>query len=88
MHQLASILHKGTLFHTNSTIPTMTSPGNDLEKREDIIQVSPVPGHRIKAAALVLEDDSDASSTTLVYREKVAVLNDALQEIGMGRYQW
>jgi len=42
----------------------------------------------VKAAALVLEDDSDASSATLVYREKVAVLNDALQEIGMGRYQW
>lgn len=60
----------------------------DLEKREDDHQVSEAPGHRVKAAALVIEDDSDADFTTLVYRAKVAVLNDAIQEIGMGRYQW
>lgn len=60
----------------------------DLEKREDDRHVSQPPGHRVKAAALVIEDDSDADSTTLVYRAKVAVLNDAIQEIGMGRYQW
>ena len=67
----------------------MTSTG-DLEKHEDDHQVSQAqaPGHRAKAAALVIEDDSDADSTTLVYRAKVAVLNDAIQEIGMGRYQW
>jgi hypothetical protein len=63
----------------------------DLEKHEDDHhQVSQeAPGHhRAKAAALVIEDDSDADSTTLVYRAKVAILNDAIQEIGMGRYQW
>jgi hypothetical protein len=61
----------------------------DLEKHEDDHQVSQgAPGRRAKAAALVIEDDSDADSTTLVYRAKVAVLNDAIQEIGMGRYQW
>ena len=40
----------------------------DLEKREDDRHVSQPPGHRVKAAALVIEDDSDADSTTLVYR--------------------
>jgi hypothetical protein len=60
----------------------------DLEKHEDDHQVFQAPDHRAKAAALVIEDDSDADSTTLVYRAKVTVLNDAIQEIGMGRYQW
>ena len=60
----------------------------DLEKHVDDHQVSQAPGHRVKAAALVIEEDSDADSTALVYRAKVAVLNDAIQEIGMGRYQW
>ena len=60
----------------------------DLEKHEDDHQVSQVPGHRAKAAALVIEDNSDTDSTTLVYRGKVIVLNDSIQEIGMGRYQW
>ena len=69
---------------------TSISPTADLEKREDDhhqFSESP-PGHRAKAAALVIDDDSDASSVDLVYRAKVAVLNDAIQEIGMGRYQW
>ena len=60
----------------------------DLEKHEDDHQVSQVPGRRAKAAALVIEDNSDTDSTTLVYRAKVIVLNDSIQEIGMGRYQW
>ena len=60
----------------------------DLEKPEDDRQVPLPPGHRVKAAALVIEDDSHADFTTLVYRAKVTVLNDAIQEIGMGRYQW
>jgi hypothetical protein len=42
----------------------------------------------VYAPVLVIEDDSDADSTALVYRAKAAVLNDAIQEIGMGRYQW
>ena len=69
---------------------SINGTGGDLEKHEDDHQVSqaPVSGHRAKAAALVIEDDSDADSTALVYRAKVAVLNDAIQEIGMGRYQW
>ena len=67
---------------------TSISPTADLEKREDDHQCSEAPGHRAKAAALVIDDDSDASSVDLVYRAKVAVLNDAIQEIGMGRYQW
>lgn len=70
---------------------TSISATVDLEKREDNLQVAEVsdaPGRRAKAAALVLEDDSDTSPATLVYRAKVAVLNDAIQEIGMGRYQW
>jgi hypothetical protein len=67
---------------------TSTTTPTDLEKRADDHRVSEPPGHRVKAAALVIEDDSDANSTTLVYRAKVAVLNDAIQEIGMGRYQW
>jgi hypothetical protein len=65
----------------------MTSTA-DMEKHEDDLQVSQAPGQRVKAAALVIEDDSDADFTTLVYRAKVAVLNDAIQEIGMGHYQW
>ena len=62
----------------------------DLEKHEDDPQQvsQEAPNHRAKAAALVIEDDSHADSTTLVYRAKVTVLNDAIQEIGMGRYQW
>ena len=70
-----------------TTMTSITTP-TDLEKHQDDHQVSGPPGHRVKAAALVIEDDSDANSTTLVYRAKVAVLNDAIQEIGMGRYQW
>ena len=66
---------------------TSVNGAGDLEKREDD-QVSQAPGHRAKAAALVIEEDSDADSTTLVYRAKIALLNDAIQEIGMGRYQW
>jgi hypothetical protein len=65
---------------------TSVNGTGDLEKREDNHQAPST--HRVKAAALVIEDDSDADSTTLVYRAKVAVLNDAIQEIGMGRYQW
>lgn len=67
---------------------TSISATGDLEKHDDDPQVSEAPVPRTKAAALVIEDDSDASSADLVYRAKVAVLNDAIQEIGMGRYQW
>ena len=66
----------------------MTSITADLEKHQDHHQVSPGSDHRAKAAALVIEDVSDADSATLVYRAKVALLNDAIQEIEMGRYQW
>ena len=69
------------------TMTSTHSPNLDLEKHRDD-QVAQAPGRRVKAAALVIEEDSDAGSANLVYREKVAVLNDALQEIGMGRYQW
>ena len=63
---------------------------DDLEKHEanDQLAVIPNTSTRARAATLVLEEDPDASPATLVYRAKVAVLNDALQEIGMGRYQW
>ena len=62
------------------------SNGSDhhLEKRD--------AGHQLhvgaEAAALVIQDDSYATPAALVYREKLAVLNDAIQETGMGRYQW
>jgi hypothetical protein len=66
----------------------MAGSDSDLEKREADLQLPVAPRTRARTAALVIEDDSDASSGTLVYREKVAVLNDAIQEVGMGRYQW
>lgn len=64
---------------------TVSSPSGDLEKRETD-QVAPAT--RAKTAGLVIEDDDNASADTLIYREKIAVLNDAIQEVGMGRYQW
>ncbi|KAF8798674.1 MFS general substrate transporter [Phlegmacium glaucopus] len=67
---------------------SVSSPIDDLEKHETNHQLSVAPATRAKTATLVIEDDSGASSETLVYREKVTVLNEALQEIGMGRYQW
>lgn len=67
---------------------TSVNGTGNLEKHEDDHQVSQALDHRVKAAALVIEADSNADSTTLVYRAKVTVLNDAIQEIGMGRYQW
>ena len=67
---------------------SIVNGAGDLQKREDEHQVSQAPGHRVKAPALVIEDYSDADFTTLVYRAKVTVLNDAIQEVGMGRYQW
>jgi len=36
--------------------------------------------------SIVLEDDIDTGDS--VYQRKAHVLNGALQEIGMGRYQW
>ncbi|KAI0299054.1 major facilitator superfamily domain-containing protein [Multifurca ochricompacta] len=41
-----------------------------------------------KPATLVKEDLYDEESVDPVYRAKAHILNQALQEIGMGKYQW
>ena len=76
-------------FSTANFMTSVNDPSDDPEKHEANDQLAVIPDtSRARAATLVLEEDPDASPATLVYRAKVAVLNDALQEIGMGRYQW
>ncbi|KAF8808500.1 MFS general substrate transporter [Phlegmacium glaucopus] len=67
---------------------SIINASGDLEKREADHQVSQDLGHQAKTAALATEVNSDAGSDSLIYRDKAAVLNDAIQEVGMGRYQW
>lgn len=68
-------------------MPRISNGSNHhLEKRDAGHQLH--VGAEVPATALVNEDDSYATLAALVYREKVAVLNDAIQETGMGRYQW
>jgi hypothetical protein len=33
-------------------------------------------------------DDVDTGNSATAYEKKAMVLNEAIQEIGMGRYQW
>ncbi|KAJ8517233.1 hypothetical protein ONZ45_g5568 [Pleurotus djamor] len=81
---------KGT---RNSAFPTafqeaaMSEDAKDLKaKNEDIREEGSIDGDGQFATTLATTDIFSGSDP--IYQEKARILNDAIQEIGMGSYQW
>jgi MFS family permease len=89
--------HRASVTSTNPRASLATSekaskddePGDAL-KRPDSNASSGVVNHGMTIAALKAEIEADvaASDTDTPYDRKSKVINKALQDMGMGRYQW
>jgi len=86
--QILHATQKGKLTYSHPAMDSKKSPVADGTDPRDFVGVLETKGNDTPGADEQMKDLYDDDTVDPIYRAKAHLLNETLQEIGMGKYQW